>query len=120
MTHFFLNAMVKCRKLSDGFKVTVHMTSDKFNGGRAYSSRVKFVGDIDHFIARVVVEVCSDLNELQLHTAIRALEVTHNGYKNIYWALLKGSGYAARIESRSYYNSSVYNYIAITNLIGSK
>jgi len=114
-----LTASITPRKLKNGFKVRVHVVCNKFTtGSRVYNFKTNFVGDIDHEVARLITNLVSDIEDLNLHTAIRALEVTHSAYKNIVWNLLKGLKYGVSTHNKTdYYNSSVYSLITIHPLI---
>lgn len=118
MKELMLTAFITTRKISDGFKVSVKIHCNKFTtGGRTYHGRVRFVGDIDHWTARVIAEVVSDIEGLHLHNAIRALEATHCAYKNMMFNLIKGNGFAVSTTQRPYYNSSVYRTVDVWPLI---
>lgn len=121
MNDFVLIASVTCRKVKDGVnvKLTIRHNSSE-HGASHYKAKFVHIGDIDHWIARTVVNVCSDVNNLALHAAIRALEKRHCALKNIVWELLRGSGYSVTLSSTSYYNSAVYTSITVQNLILSK
>lgn len=116
-----MTANVATRKTKNGFNVALSVQCNKFTTGRrVYHTKINFVGDVDHWTARVLTELVSDIEGLNLNNAIRALEVTHCGYKNIYWNLLTGNGYAVNKRQRPYYNSSVYTLIMITQAIKTK
>lgn len=121
MNDFVLLASVACRKVNDGVsvKLTIRHNGSK-HGASHYKAKFVNVGDIDHWIARTVVNVCSDVQHLELHAAIRALEKRHCALKNIVWELLRGSGYSVTLSSKPYYNSAVYTSVTVQNLILSK
>lgn len=118
MEHFFLNAFIQHRRVNDGVRVTLKLTCNKFtSGARTHKAHFVNIGDIDHWVARIVVETCSDVQGLTLRAALRALEVRHCCLKNITWELLRGCGYSVGMDNKPYYNSSVYTAVRVFDLI---
>lgn len=116
-----LTASVNCRKVPKGFKVEIVIHSSKSTSGRIrYHSLIRFAADINFWVARIIANYVSDIENLNLHSAIRALEVRHVCTPDVCLNMLRGSGYALTITSKQYYEAIVYKMFLITPLIKTK
>lgn len=117
-TEFVLTAMVTARKTKKGYKARVSIQCNKFTTGcRVYHSLIRHACDVNAWAARVLVEVTSDIEGLNLHSAIGALETRHGSFKAVYIEMLRGCGYAFNSKCRPYHGDELYDCIAIQPLI---
>lgn len=117
-TEIVLTASVSARKTKKGYKVRLSMHCNKFTtGGRVYNSTLPHACDVNAWAARVVVETVSDIEGLNLHSAIRALETRPGSFKAVYVEMLRGTGYAFNAKCRSYRGTELYDVVSVQPLI---
>lgn len=120
-TEIVLTASVSARKTKAGYKARVSMHCNKFKtGGRVYHTTFRHAADINEWTARVVVETVSDIEGLNLHSAIRALETRPASYKSSYIDMLRGCGYGFNTTKRNYRDVVLYSIVSVQPLIKRK
>lgn len=117
-TEIVLTASLSARKTKKGYKARLSMHCNKFTtGGRVYHSTIQHACDINGWAARVIVETTSDIEGLNLNSAIRALETRPGSFKAVYIEMLRGTGYTFNSKCRPYRGTELYDSVSVYPLI---
>ena len=117
-TEIVLTATVSARKTKKGYKARLYMHCNKFTtGGRVYHSLIRHACDINGWAAMVIINTVSDIEGLNLHSAIRALHARPGSFKAVYVEMLRGSGYAFNSKCRAYRGTELYDSVSVQPLI---
>lgn len=113
-----LTASVSARKTKKGYKARVSMHCNKFTtGGRVYHATISHACDVNGWAALVIVNTVSDIEGLNLHSAMQALHSRPGCFKSVYIEMLRGTGYAFNSKCRPYRGTELYNVVTVQPLI---
>ena len=117
-TEIVLTASVSARKTKKGYKARISMHCNKFTtGGRVYHSTIQHACDINAWAAMVIINTVSDIEGLNLHSAMQALHSRPGSFKSVYIEMLRGTGYAFNSKCRSYRGTELYDVVTVQPLI---
>ena len=117
-TEIVLTASVSARKTKKGYKARVSMHCNKFTtGGRVYHSTIRHACDINSWAAMVIINTVSDIEGLNLHSALHALHSRPGSFKAVYIEMLRGCGYSFNSKCRPYRGTELYSVVSVQPLI---
>lgn len=117
-TEIVLTASVSARKTKKGYKARLAMHCNKFTtGARVYHSTIQHACDINGWAAMVIINTVSDIEGLNLHSAMQALHARPGSFKSVYIEMLRGTGYAFNSKCRPYRGTELYNVVSVQPLI---
>lgn len=117
-TEIVLTASVSARKTKKGYKARLSMHCNKFTtGGRVYHSTIRHACDINGWAAMVIINTVSDIEGLNLHSALHALHSRPGSFRAVYIEMLRGTGYAFNSECKPYHGTELYNGVSVHKLI---
>lgn len=117
-TEIVLTASVSARKTKKGYKARLAMHCNKFTtGARVYHATIQHACDINGWAAMVIINTVSDIEDLNLHSAMLALHSRPGSFKSVYIEMLRGTGYAFNSTCRPYRGTELYNVVSVQPLI---
>lgn len=117
-TEIVLTASVSARKTKKGYKARVSMHCNKFTTGcRVYHSMIRHACDINSWAAMVIINTVSDIEGLNLHSALHALHSRPGSFKAVYIEMLRGCGYSFNSKCRPYRGTELYSVVSVQPLI---
>lgn len=116
-----LTASLSARKTKQGYKARLSMHCNKFNtGGRVYHATIRHACDVNGWAALVIINTVSDIEGLNLHSALQALHSRPGSFKAVYIEMLRGTGYAFNSKCRAYHGTELYDSVSVYPLIKTK
>lgn len=113
-----LTASVSARKTKHGYKARLSMHCNKFTtGGRVYHATIRHACDINGWAALVIINTVSDIECLNLHSALQALHSRPGSFKSVYVEMLRGTGYTFTAKCRPYRGTELYDVVSVQPLI---